>query len=105
MIPASLAPMPPVIEDAAPRPRRRRGLPQGVAHRLAVLAYQQRHLAAGLCMVCPRPAVSAHYCEHHRRRINAQRRTRPGALRCGACHERGHNRRTCPTLKAQRELQ
>jgi hypothetical protein len=65
-----------------------------------VAAYQKRHREAGLCMLCARPAVSAHYCERHRRRINAQRRVRRTAARCGCCHRRGHNRRTCPERRA-----
>jgi hypothetical protein len=48
-------------------------------------------------MLCPREAVSAHYCDHHRRSVNARRlHVTARTSRCGRCGGTGHNRRTCP---------
>ena len=74
------------------------------SHLRAVLTYQLRHREQGLCMLCPRVAVTAHYCERHRRRVNARRRAGTTQWHCQVCHRPGHNRRTCPENRAyQRE--
>ena len=71
------------------------------AHLRAVLGYQLRHREQGLCMLCPKVAVSANYCERHRRKINSRRRAGTTLWRCQVCHRPGHNRRTCPQRAGQ----
>jgi 5-methylcytosine-specific restriction endonuclease McrA len=70
------------------------------SHLRAVLGYQLRHREQGLCMLCPRVAVSANYCERHRRKINSRRRAGSTQWRCQVCLKPGHNRRTCPQARA-----
>jgi hypothetical protein len=36
--------------------------------------YQLRNGNAGLCVLCSEPAVTAHYCERHRRETNVRQR-------------------------------
>jgi hypothetical protein len=43
-------------------PKNKAIYPPGVAHLHAARAYQARHLAAGLCIKCPRPATLAFLC-------------------------------------------
>ena len=71
------------------------------AHLRAVLGYQLRHREQGLCMLCPRVAVTANYCERHRRQINSRRRAGTTRWRCHVCQKPGHNRRTCPEIRAR----
>jgi len=42
-------------------------LPQGAAHLAAAVRYQERNLAEGKCVVCPKPLArnSVRYCEKH----------------------------------------
>lgn len=43
----------------------------------ASLAYMERHLKAGLCVLCPSKAVNKNHCERHRLDHNERNRKRP----------------------------
>jgi hypothetical protein len=67
--------------------------------------YRRRHAASGLCRKCPAPLSRGGLCEAHwllelaryeRARRRAGQPLRP--KRCRACHQAGHNRRTCDRL-------
>lgn len=40
--------------------------------------YQQRHKAAGLCIYCPRKAISGWFCAHHLRKRRTNMREQNG---------------------------
>ncbi len=50
------------------------------SHRRSVRAYQERHLALGLCIRCPEPLATARLCERHRVAEAATKRRRYAAL-------------------------
>lgn len=64
------------------------------------LAYRQGNVAAGRCCMCPRPRVTAVYCELHRAEHNERVRGGPStkAYACSRCRQPGHDARTCPAL-------
>ena len=67
--------------------------------------YQRRHVNLGLCVLCSRPSVTSSLCQRHRRKTWERYRKRvktAGALRCGLCGSRGHNRRTCMARRIYR---
>lgn len=72
-------------------------------HRRNVRTYQRKARAEGRCTLCPKPAVTADYCEQHRRSANEAKRQRytrkDGATvqvrHCPTCGQGCHNRRTC----------
>ena len=53
------------------------------SHRRSVRAYQERHLALGLCIRCPEPLATARLCERHRVAEAATKRRRYAAIRKG----------------------
>jgi hypothetical protein len=68
--------------------------------------HQARQRAKGLCSLCPEPLATANHCARHAlaalARASAKRRAFGASLRpirCKACQEVGHSRRTCELRK------